>query len=93
MTSRGPTLSLVSRGKIRSYKLNMERLQGKTGRFECDSHADTTAAGSNMVMVEDIADVHDYVDVAQFSETYEPIRPLITAPLAVWRYMHATVWQ
>jgi len=31
-------------------------------------------AGSNTVMVEDISDVHDYVDVAPFSESYEPIK-------------------
>ena len=62
----------------------MERLEGETGRSECDSHADTTAAGSNMVMIEDIADVHDYVDVAPFSESYEPIKniPIATAATA-----------
>lgn len=62
----------------------MNKLDGKKDRSECDSHADTTAAGSNMVMVEDISDVHDYVDVAPFSESYKPIKniPIATAATA-----------
>ena len=62
----------------------MDKLDGKKNRSECDSHADTTAAGSNTVMIEDISDVHDYVDVAPFSESYQPIKniPIATAATA-----------
>jgi len=62
----------------------MDKLDGKKDGSECDSHADTTAAGNNTVMIEDIFDVYDYVDVAPFSESYEPIKnnPIATAAMA-----------
>ena len=63
----------------------MGKLEGKTWRTECDSHTGTTVTGSNMVMVEDISDVHDYVDVAPYSESYKPIKNI---PIA----MAATVY-
>ena len=57
----------------------MDKLEGKPRRSECDSHADTTVAGSTMMIFEELSDVHDYVDVAPFSESYEPIKNILIA--------------
>ena len=44
------------------------------GLPELDSHADTTAAGSNMIMRDDPEDVIHHVSVSPFSDDYEPIK-------------------
>jgi len=64
----------------------MDKLNGKKDISECDCHADTTTAGSNTVTIEDFSDVHDYVDVAPFSESYKPINSLPIAMAATSYY-------
>eukprot|EP00536_Pseudo-nitzschia_multiseries_P015322 jgi/Psemu1/41997/gm1.41997_g len=56
-----------------------------TGWCELDSHADTTAAGSNMVLLDSLDSILTYVDVAPFSDTYSP---LTNVPIA----RCATAW-
>ena len=55
------------------------------GLSELDSHADTTAAGSNMVMLDDPEDIVHHVNVPPFSDDYGPIKGI---PIA-WC---ATAW-
>ena len=56
--------------------------QETEGASEMDSHADTTAAGSNMVMLTDPEEVTHFVDVAPFSEDYAPIKGIPIASCA-----------
>ena len=52
------------------------------GASEMDSHADTTAAGSNMVMLTNPDEVMHFVDVAPFSEDYALIKGIHIASCA-----------
>ena len=56
--------------------------EGIDGVSEMDSHADTTAAGSNMVMLDDPDDVMHFVDVSPFSDDYAPIKKVPIAQCA-----------
>ena len=55
------------------------------GASELDSHADTTAAGDNMVMLTNPEEVMHFVDVAPFSGHYAPMKGI---PIAIC----ATAW-
>ena len=44
------------------------------GLSELDSHADTTVAGSKMIMLDDPEDVIHHVNVSPLSDNYEPIK-------------------
>ena len=75
----------MSRVGRQIYKL--ERNNGDhdlEGKSELDSHADTCAAGSNMIMLERPEEVLRHVDVSLFSEEYEPIKqvPITTCATA-----------
>ena len=52
------------------------------GASEMDSHADTTAAGSNMVILTNPEEVMHFVDVAPFSEDYAPVKGISIATCA-----------
>ena len=52
------------------------------GASEMDSHADTTAAGNNMVMLTNPDEVMHFVDVAPFSEEYAPMKEIPIATCA-----------
>mmetsp|Transcript_28219 Transcript_28219/g.59108 ORF Transcript_28219/g.59108 Transcript_28219/m.59108 type:complete len:165 (+) Transcript_28219:709-1203(+) len=52
------------------------------GFSEMNSHADTTAAGSNMIMLDDLADVMHFVDVSPFSDDYASIKKVPIAQCA-----------
>eukprot|EP00536_Pseudo-nitzschia_multiseries_P018880 jgi/Psemu1/57794/gm1.57794_g len=49
--------------------------ENEEGYCELDSHADTTAAGSNMVLLNP-DQITTHVDVAPFSEEYKPIKKI-----------------
>ena len=76
----------MSRVGRQIYKL--ERNNGDhdlEGKSELDSHADTCAAGSNMIMLERPEEVLRHVDVSPFSEEYEPIKQVpITTCATAW---------
>ena len=55
---------------------------GTEGAPEMDSHADTTAAENNMVMLTNLDEVMHFVDVAPFSEEYAPIKGIPIATCA-----------
>ena len=55
---------------------------GSEGACEMDSHVDTTAAGNNMVMLTNPDEVMHFVDVAPFSEDYEPMKGIPIATCA-----------
>ena len=52
------------------------------GLSELDSHANTTAVGSKMIMLDDPEDVIHYVNVSKFSNDYEPIKGIPIAQCA-----------
>ena len=52
------------------------------GASELDSHADTTAARDNMVMLTNPEEVIHFVDVASFSEDYAPMKRIPIASCA-----------
>lgn len=52
------------------------------GTSHLDSHADTSAGGLNFVMLDRPEDVSQYVDVAPFSDEYEPIKGIPIATCA-----------
>uniref|UniRef100_A0A7S4AMF1 Uncharacterized protein n=1 Tax=Pseudo-nitzschia australis TaxID=44445 RepID=A0A7S4AMF1_9STRA len=56
--------------------------EGIDGFSEMGSHADTTIAGSNMVMLDDLADVLHFVNVSPFSDDYAPIKKVPIAQCA-----------
>ena len=47
---------------------------GDQGRFELDTHADTTAAGNDMLLLDDMEKITQFVDVAPFADSYEAIK-------------------
>eukprot|EP00536_Pseudo-nitzschia_multiseries_P015555 jgi/Psemu1/43004/gm1.43004_g len=53
--------------------LDFDDGENEAGYCELDSHADTTAAGSNMVLLNP-DQITTHVDVAPFSEEYKPIK-------------------
>eukprot|EP00536_Pseudo-nitzschia_multiseries_P018230 jgi/Psemu1/54666/gm1.54666_g len=58
--------------------------ENEAGYCELDSHADTTAAGSNMILLNP-DQVTTHVDVAPFSEEYKPIKKIpIGSCAAAW---------
>eukprot|EP00536_Pseudo-nitzschia_multiseries_P006487 jgi/Psemu1/15430/gm1.15430_g len=58
--------------------------ENEEGYCELDSHADTTAAGSNMVLLNP-DQITTHVDVAPFSEEYKPIKKIpIGSCAAAW---------
>eukprot|EP00536_Pseudo-nitzschia_multiseries_P005282 jgi/Psemu1/12156/gm1.12156_g len=61
------------------YKMNIpldfDDGENEAGYCELDSHADTTAAGSNMVLLNP-DQITTHVDVAPFSEEYKPIKKI-----------------
>ena len=54
------------------------------GFSELDSHADTTAAGSNMILLDHPDTIMNHVDVAPFSADYAPMKniPIATCGTA-----------
>eukprot|EP00536_Pseudo-nitzschia_multiseries_P005713 jgi/Psemu1/13293/gm1.13293_g len=61
------------------YKMNIpldfDDGENEEGYCELDSHADTTAAGSNMILLNP-DQITTHVDVAPFSEEYKPIKKI-----------------
>eukprot|EP00536_Pseudo-nitzschia_multiseries_P010265 jgi/Psemu1/25446/gm1.25446_g len=55
--------------------LDFDDGENEAGYCELDSHADTTAAGSNMVLLNP-DQIRTHVDVAPFSEEYKPIKKI-----------------
>eukprot|EP00536_Pseudo-nitzschia_multiseries_P015649 jgi/Psemu1/43339/gm1.43339_g len=51
--------------------------ENEEGYCELDSHADTTAAGSNMILLNP-DQITTHVDVAPFSEEYKPIKKMLS---------------
>ena len=56
------------------YQMDVPARSAGTAESNCelDSHADTTAAGCNMILLED--QVTSHVDVHPFSPEYEPVK-------------------
>ena len=52
------------------------------GTSHFDSHADTSAGGSNFIMLDRPEQVHNHVDVSPFSDEYEPIKGIPVATCA-----------
>ena len=52
------------------------------GASEMDRHADTTAAGNNMVMLTNPEEIMHFVDVAPFSEEYALMKGISIASCA-----------
>ena len=63
------------------YKMEIEESLSD-GKSHFDSHADTCAGGSNFVMLDHPDNVKNHVDVAPFSEEYEPITGIPVATCA-----------
>eukprot|EP00536_Pseudo-nitzschia_multiseries_P015757 jgi/Psemu1/43707/gm1.43707_g len=55
--------------------LDFDNEENEAGYCELDSHADTTAAGSNMVLLNP-DQITTHVDMAPFSEEYKPIKKI-----------------
>ena len=63
--------------------MNVQSVRGMdVGLSELDSHADTTAAGLNMIMLDDPDDIIHHVNVLPFSNEYEPISDIPIARCA-----------
>ena len=74
--------------------LNQGTDDEEIGTSQLDSHADTTAAGSNMRLIDRIEDIQNFVDVAPYSDEYEPIKdiPIGRAATAWTDPETGTVW-
>eukprot|EP00536_Pseudo-nitzschia_multiseries_P011193 jgi/Psemu1/28140/gm1.28140_g len=67
---------MVSRSLYKmSIPLDFDDGENEDGYCELDSHADTTAAGSNMILLNP-DQITTHVDVASFSEEYKPIKKI-----------------